>query len=109
MLSHTKEETMTQPIEKMLEELQRRIYSTETIRLYLHAVRDFGRHFRKPLEELGPDELRKYQVYLLKKCNLAVGTVVLRVAALRFFFTRTLKRQVPILVSPNLTLNLDRL
>lgn len=84
---------MTQPIEKMLEELQRRNYSTETIRLYLHAVRDFGRHFRKPPEELGPDELRKYQVYLLKKCNLAVGTVVLRVAALRFFFTRTLKRR----------------
>jgi site-specific recombinase XerD len=93
-LSHIKEKsTMTQPIEKMLEELQRRNYSPETIRIYLHAVIHFGKHFRKPPEELGPDELRKYQVYLLKKRNLAVGSVVICIAALRFFFSRTLKRQ----------------
>ena len=84
---------MTQPLEKMLEELQRRNYSSDTIRIYLHAVKDFGKHFRRRPEKLGPDELRKYQVYLLKKRKLAVGTVVIRVAALRFFFTRTLKRQ----------------
>lgn len=84
---------MTQPLEKMLEELQRRNYSPDTIRIYLHAVKDFGKHFRRRPEKLGPDELRKYQVYLLKDRKLAVGTVVIRVAALRFFFTRTLKRQ----------------
>jgi integrase/recombinase XerD len=76
--------TMTQQLEKMLEELQRRNYSPETIRLYLHAVKDFGKHFRKRPEELGPDELRKYQVNLLKDRKLAVGTVILRVATLRF-------------------------
>ena len=46
-----------------------------------------------PQTELGPDELRSYQAYLLTERKLAVGSVVARVAALRFFFVRTLKRR----------------
>src|SRR5438445_12716042 len=76
----------------MLEELQRRNYSDGTARGYLSAVADFAKHFGKPQDQLGPDELRRYQAYLLKKRKLAVGTVIARVAALRFFFVRTLKR-----------------
>src|SRR5271165_4328381 len=76
----------------MLEELQRRNYSESTIRVYLHAVEQFAKHFGKPPDKLGPDELRSYQAYLLRERKLAVGTVIARVAALRFFFIRTLKR-----------------
>ena len=76
----------------MLEELERRNYSDRTARGYISAVADFARHFGKPPDQLGPDELRSYQAYLLKRRKLAVNTVVARVAALRFFFVRTLKR-----------------
>jgi site-specific recombinase XerD len=76
----------------MLEELQRRNYSDNTIRQYLLAVRQFAEHFGKPPDQLGPDELRTYQAHLLRDRKLAVGTVVARVAALRFFFVRVLKR-----------------
>jgi integrase/recombinase XerD len=38
---------MTALRQRMLEELQRHNYSKETIRLYLFAVKDFARHFRK--------------------------------------------------------------
>jgi integrase/recombinase XerD len=76
----------------MLEELQRRNYSDGTARGYLSAVEAFAQHFGKSPDQLGPDELRVYQAYLLKKRKLAVGTVIARVAALRFFFVRTLKR-----------------
>jgi site-specific recombinase XerD len=76
----------------MLEELQRRNYSESTIRGYLRAVQQFAKHFGKSPDQLGPDELRTYQAYLLKERKLAVGTVVARVAALRFFLVRTLKR-----------------
>jgi len=38
------------------------------------------------------DELRTYQAYLLTECKLTPGTVVNRLAALRFFFVKTLKR-----------------
>jgi site-specific recombinase XerD len=76
----------------MLEELQRRNYSDQTIRQYLLAVRQFAEHFGKRPDQLGPDELRTYQAYLLRDRKLAVGTVVARVAALRFFFVRVLRR-----------------
>jgi integrase/recombinase XerD len=76
----------------MLEELQRRNYSDSTARGYLGAVVAFAQYFGKPPDQLGPDDLRHYQAHLLKKRKLAVGTVIARVAALRFFFVRTLKR-----------------
>ena len=75
-----------------LEELQRRNYSDRTIRYYLQAVALFARHFGKRPDQLGPNELRTYQAYLLRERKLAVGSVVARVAALRFFYVRTLRR-----------------
>ena len=83
---------MTRLRQMMLEELQRRNYSKSTTRYYLQAVASFARHFGKSPDKLGPDELRSYQAYLLQERKLAVGTVIARVAALRFFFIRTLKR-----------------
>lgn len=76
----------------MLEELQRRNYSNDTIRHHLRAVEEFARYFGKSPDKLGLKELRTYQAYLLKQRKLAVGSVVNHVAALRFFFVRTLKR-----------------
>lgn len=76
----------------MLEELQRRNYSPKTIRYYLSTVADFAKHFGKSPDKLGPDQMRSYHAYLLRDRKLAVETVVARVAALRFFFIRTLKR-----------------
>ncbi len=71
---------------------QRRNYSDRTARGYLQAVEAFAKHFGRPPDQLGPDDLRRYQAYLLKERKLAVGTVIARVAALRFLFVRTLKR-----------------
>lgn len=83
---------MTRLRRRMLEELQRRNYSKCTIRYYLQTVADFAKHFGRSPDKLGPDELRTYQAYLLQERKLAVGTVIARVAALRFFYVRTLKR-----------------
>src|SRR5712692_1927075 len=76
----------------MLEELQRRNYSAITTRNYLRVVSEFAKHFGKSPDKLGPNELRTYQAYLLSERKLTPGTVVNRVAALRFFFVKTLKR-----------------
>jgi integrase/recombinase XerD len=83
---------VTQLRKMMLEELQRRNYSNDTIRHHLRAVEEFANYYKKAPDKLGLNELRSYQAYLLKERNLAVGTVVNHVAALRFFFVRTLKR-----------------
>jgi site-specific recombinase XerD len=77
----------------MLEELQQRNFSSETIRAYIGAVERFARHFGKPPDQLGPDHIRQYQAHLLHERKLAVATVTTQVAGLRFFFKRTLKRR----------------
>src|SRR5436190_23429569 len=76
----------------MLEELQRRNYSAITTRNYLRVVTDFAKHFGKSPDKLGLNELRTYQAYLLRERKLTPGTVINQVAALRFFFVKTLKR-----------------
>lgn len=84
---------MTRLRPTMLEELQRRNYSKVTIRHYLYVVADFAEHFGKSPDKLGPDHLRTYQAYLLNDRKLSIGAAVAYVAALRFFFIGTLKRQ----------------
>ena len=83
---------MTQLRKMMLEELQRRNYSKDTIRHHLRAVEEFANYYGKSPDKLGLTELRTYQAYLLNERKLAVGSVVNHVAALRFFFVKTLKR-----------------
>ena len=86
---------MTRLRKLMLEELQRRNFSSETIRGYLGTVERFAKYFGKPPDRLGPDHIRQWQAHLLHERKLAVGTVVNHVAALRFFFRRVLKRRLP--------------
>jgi site-specific recombinase XerD len=76
----------------MLEELERRNYSAGTKRRYLRFVERFAKHFGKSPDKLGPEHLRCYQAYLLRERKLCPGTVENHVAALRFFFIRTLHR-----------------
>jgi site-specific recombinase XerD len=80
----------------MLEELQRRNYSQTTVKSYIRAVKAFAEYFHRPPDQLGPEHIRTYQVYLLKEKKLGVRTVGHETAALRFFFVKTLKRTYPI-------------
>jgi integrase/recombinase XerD len=76
----------------MLEELQRRNYSQTTTRAYLRAVASFAQHFGKPPDQLGPDEIRRYQAHLIEERRIGVRTAANHTAALRFFYVKTLKR-----------------
>jgi len=87
---------VTQLRKQMLEELQRRNYSQTTVNTYLKVVEDFARHFHRPPDELGKEQIRAYQVHLFQERKLGVRTVGLHTAALRFFFCKTLKRMYPV-------------
>ena len=86
---------MTHLRQRMLEELQRRNYSQNTIRSYVHAVEDFARYFNTPPDQLGASHLRQYHLYLIQERKLATQTVVGHISALRFFFGKTLERPLP--------------
>jgi integrase/recombinase XerD len=81
--------------QRMLEELQRRNFSPSTIRGYIRSVRDFAAYFHRPPDQLGADEVRQFQLHMLRDKKLAPGTVANRMAALRFLFKKTLKRHDP--------------
>ena len=81
---------MTPLRKRMLEELQRRNYSPTTIRQYVLAVKQFAEYFRKSPEQLGGEEIRRFQLYLLKDKKLAPATVEGRMSALRFLYKKTL-------------------
>jgi integrase/recombinase XerD len=83
---------MTELRQRMLEELQRHNYSKETIRLYLFAVKDFARHFKKRPDILTQEHMREFQLYLLNERKLTPQTVAARITALRFFFVKVLHR-----------------
>jgi site-specific recombinase XerD len=76
----------------MLEELQRRNYAKSTVEAYTSALRDFAKYFHKPPDQLGPEHIRQFQLHLLRDRKLAASTVKQRMAAVQFFFVRTLKR-----------------
>jgi site-specific recombinase XerD len=91
---------MTHLRKMMLEELQRRNYSENTIRCYIRTVEDFARRFKCPPDRLGPQHIRQYQAELFQKRKLSSGTVVIHLAALRFFYTKTLRRHWSIADTP---------
>jgi len=76
----------------MLEELQRRNYAETTINSYLRTVKEFSRRFNCSPDRLGPRHIREYQAELFQKRKFSPNTVAQRLAALRFFYTKTLKR-----------------
>lgn len=83
---------MTKLRQRMTEDLRLRNYSELTIRSYTEAVADFARHFNKPPDQLGPEHIRDYQLHLLNEKKLSWSTLQVRIAALKFFYTRTLKQ-----------------
>jgi integrase/recombinase XerD len=52
----------------------------------------FARHFGRPPEKIGPEEIRSFQVYLTTEKKLAPGTIAISNAALRFLYNVTLQR-----------------
>jgi integrase/recombinase XerD len=87
---------VTQLRKMMLEELQRRNYSQTTVTSYVKIVAAFAKHFDRPPDQMGPEQIRAYQVYLINERKLNARTVGHHTAALRFFYCKTLKRAYPI-------------
>jgi site-specific recombinase XerD len=76
----------------MLEEIERRNFSENTKECYIRAVEEFARYFNRPPDQLGPEHIREFQAHLFTDSKLAPNTVNQRLAALRFFFVKTLHR-----------------
>ena len=59
---------------------------------YVQQVSLFARYFNQSPEQLGPEQIRTYQVYLTKEKKLATGSILIAISALRFLYKVTLKK-----------------
>ena len=83
---------MTSLRQRMTEDMQVRNLALNTQTCYVQQVSLFARHFDKSPEQLGPEDIRAYQVYLTNDRKLATGSVLIAVAALRFLYKVSLKK-----------------
>jgi hypothetical protein len=62
----------------VLEELERRNYSQATAHTYVAAIRRFAEHFHRSPDQLGCEEIRQYQLYLMEERKLRPKSVMVR-------------------------------
>lgn len=85
---------------RMIEDLQVRNYSPRTVECYTYHVGCFARHFGRSPDQLGPEEVRAYQVYLVQEKKASWTSFNQAVCALRFLYRTTLPRDWPVTMIP---------
>jgi len=60
----------------MQEDLRLGNFSQRTIRHYTHTVAEFARYFHKSPDQLGPEHVRTFLLYLLPGLHIASGMSV---------------------------------
>ena len=83
---------MTPLRQRMTEDMQVRNLSPHTQASYLQQVSLFARHFNKSPQQLGPEDIRAYQVYLTNERKLSPSSILIAVSALRFLYKVSLKK-----------------
>lgn len=78
--------------QRMIEDMQVRNLSPHTRASYALQVSQFARHFGKSPDQLGPEDIRTYQIYLTNEKKLAPGSIHVAIAGLRFLYKVTLKK-----------------
>ena len=97
MSSRTKGTFVMTPLrQRVLEELQIRHYSPNTVRAYIRSIAEFAKHFGKSPDLLGAEQIREYQLYLIKEKRVSLSSYIQAVCSLRFLYTNTLHRQVAV-------------
>jgi site-specific recombinase XerD len=77
----------------MMEELQLRNSSEETIRAYISGVKRFAAHYGKSPDQMNAEDVRRYLLYLRNERKLSWSGIQVYRAALRFFYVRVLKQR----------------
>lgn len=86
---------MTQLRQRYLESLRLRNYAVRTQKTYVECVSLFARYFKRSPEELGPEHIRQYQLYLVEEKKCSWSRFNQTVCALRFLYRHTLGREWP--------------
>jgi site-specific recombinase XerD len=78
--------------EKMMIDIDLRGMSEATAEAYLRRVAIFIKHINKPIEDITPEDIRNYVIYLKQDKKLSLGTINAYISAFKFFFSITLEK-----------------
>jgi len=78
---------------RFVEDLRIRHYAERTIEIYVYCVLKFAKYVGRSPEELGEEEIREYQRYLVEDKQASWAFLNQTVCALRFFYTKTLGKE----------------
>jgi len=84
---------LTPLTKRMAEDMQVRNLSPRTIDSYTYHIDKFTQHFDRPAEELGPEEIRQYQLYLINDRKVGWSSFNQAVCGLRFLYRFTISRE----------------
>jgi integrase/recombinase XerD len=83
---------MGQLHDRMAEDLKLSGLGEMTQRLYLRYVERFAAHYMRSPDQMGEREVREYLLHLIRVRKAKAATLRLYIAALKFFYDRTLRR-----------------
>lgn len=83
---------MTPLRQRMLEDMGIRNLADNTQSAYLQQIAAYSRYFNRSPDQLGPEEIRTYQLYLMEVRALTPSSICVATGALRFLYKVTLKR-----------------
>jgi len=76
--------------DRMVHDLELAGYVPKTRLIYLNAIRDFAKHFRRSPAEMGADDVRAWVGRLTKEAGIGPQRIRQHMAALKFLYTKTL-------------------
>jgi integrase/recombinase XerD len=85
---------------RMAEDMQIRNLALRTIDSYTYQIDKFVQYFQQPAEQLGPEEIRQYQIYLVNDKKAGWSQFNQAVCALRFLYRVTIPRDWHIQMIP---------
>jgi integrase/recombinase XerD len=81
-------------LQKLVEQLKLKAYSSSTMKTYRNEFLQLLQLLKKkPVNDLTPDDLRRYFVYCFEKLNLTENTLHSRINAIKFYFEQVLGRE----------------
>ena len=87
---------MTSLRQRMLEDLEIRNYAPATVECYVRSVAEFAKHFNRSPDQLGPEEIRSWQLFLIREKRVKTSSYIQAICGLRFFYSNTLNRKIDI-------------
>jgi integrase/recombinase XerD len=86
--------------QRLAEDMMIRNLAEATIDAYTYHVRKFADFIEKPLEQVTCEDVRTFQLHLIRERKLAYSTFNQAVCALRFLYTHTIRVPWPVTMVP---------